>query len=630
MKFTDYRLHPLVQAGVDACNYEECTPIQSATIPHILAGQDIAGLAQTGTGKTAAFLLPLMDRIVRSKNPDANAISEDSAAALDSTEDLSVELSDDGEATISDEVQVISEDSAIVRPIFPNWKPTNFVLALVPTRELAEQVHENVKKLGAPAGMRSVAIYGGIGYDAQTKAVQEGVEFIVATPGRLIDLYKENQVDLAQVRAVIFDEADRMFDMGFKDDMKYILKRIPSDRQFLVFSATLNFDVLNTAYEFGANPIEVNVSKDQTKADNVTDEIFHVGQEDKPKYLVSLLKKHKPKQAIVFSNFKNEVAWLATFLTKNGLPAMGISSLISQNQRTRIMEQFRKENNSNILVATDVAARGLDVKGVDMVINFQLPDDAENYVHRIGRTGRAGEKGQAFSLVSDRDVEALQRIETYLSNKVTIGWLEDSDIVTDVIGLNAENRERRPPPHRTQGGDRNQGRSFNKNRPDNRGPQGGKRPFDKPRDGAAGPFEKRDGAAGPFEKREGKSFEARPPRAEGERMNNSKPDNTRRPDASKGQDKSVNARPSAPRTGEQRSFKKSSFNDKDKNGQGKSFKGKPFRNGDDKNFKNKNPDKHSNGEVWRPPKGYKYQPPAAKSKGVMASVKGFIKKIFGA
>lgn len=368
--------------GVESSGFVECTPIQEAAMPHILAGRDLAGLAQTGTGKTAAFVLPLIHRIISGG--------------------------------------------------FKDWRRPNFILVLVPTRELAEQVYECVAKFGKPAEMKATAIYGGTGYEGQKSALKNGVEFVVATPGRLIDLYKEHLLDLTQVRAVVFDEADRMFDMGFKDDMKYILRRVPQDRQFLVFSATLNFDVLNTAYEFGANPVEVNVSRDQAKAENVVDEIFHVGHTDKPKFLLSMLLKFKPKQVIIFSNFKHNVERIAQFLSLNGVPAMGISSLISQNQRTRVMELFRAENNDrNILVATDVAARGLDIKGVDMVINFELPDDAENYVHRIGRTGRAGAEGRAYSLVGDRDVEALQRIESYLGHKVNVGWVDDADLVKD-------------------------------------------------------------------------------------------------------------------------------------------------------------------------------------------------------
>jgi ATP-dependent RNA helicase RhlB len=423
VNFKDIGLHPLIQAGVDESNFIECTPIQSAAIPPIIEGRDVAGLAQTGTGKTAAFLLPLMDRIVRSKQEPTQI-----SAATDLIPAATPSEATPAEAPVESEAQ---GSEAPARPIFKGWRKTNFVLVLVPTRELADQVCTNAVKLGKSAGLRAAAIYGGTGYEGQKAALRGGVDFVVATPGRLIDLYKENLVDLGQVRAIVFDEADRMFDMGFKDDMKYILRRVPNDRQFLVFSATLNFDVLNTAYEFGANPVDVNVSRDQTKAENVEDEIFHVGSDEKPKFLLSLLQKRAPKQAIVFSNFKHNVERIARFLSQNGIPAMGISSLISQSQRTRIMELFREDNDRNILVATDVAARGLDIKGVDLVINFELPDDAENYVHRIGRTGRAGEKGHALSLVGDKDVEALSRIENYLGHKITIGWIEDSDIVKE-------------------------------------------------------------------------------------------------------------------------------------------------------------------------------------------------------
>lgn len=400
MKFSEFNLDPALKSAIEKLNFNECTPIQEQSIPHTLEGRDVAGLAQTGTGKTAAFLVPLMERILRARplSPDAS----------EETKEL------------------------VAKRAFKDWRPQNFVLILVPTRELAEQVQENVEKLSEASGLRGFAIYGGTGYDKQKDALKSGVEFIAATPGRLIDLYKEHQVDLKQVRAIVFDEADRMFDMGFKDDMKYILQRVPQDRQFLVFSATLNFDVLNTAYQFGANPVEVNISRDQAKAENVKDEIFHVGQDEKPLHLLSLLKKHNPKQAIIFTNFKLNVDKITRFLNDNGVPAMAISSLLTQAQRTKVMQQFKAENDSNILVATDVAARGLDVQGVDMVVNFELPNDAESYVHRIGRTGRAGATGQAFSLVCDKDVDSLMRVEEYLKHKVDVGYMEDKDLLKDI------------------------------------------------------------------------------------------------------------------------------------------------------------------------------------------------------
>lgn len=399
MKFSELNLDPQLFSAIEKVGYTECTPIQEQAIPHILDGKDVAGLAQTGTGKTAAFVIPLMDRILKSR-PQAPDLSEEQKAI-------------------------------VAKRAFADWKPQNFILILVPTRELAEQVYENVAKYGEQAGLRGFAIYGGTGYDKQKEALRNSVEFIVATPGRLIDLYKEHLVDLKQVRAIVFDEADRMFDMGFKDDMKYILQRIPRERQFLVFSATLNFDVLNTAYQFGSEPVEVNISRDQARAENVKDQIFHVGNEEKPQQLLSLMKSRSPRQAIVFTNFKHNVDRIARFLTDNGMPAMSISSLLTQAQRNRVIEQFKAENNMNIMVATDVAARGLDIKGVDMVINFELPQDSESYVHRIGRTGRAGSEGHAFSLVSDKDIESLTRIEDYLKHKIEVGFLEDDKIIKE-------------------------------------------------------------------------------------------------------------------------------------------------------------------------------------------------------
>ncbi len=399
MKFSELNLESSLASAIQRLNYDECTPIQEQAMPPIISGKDVAGLAQTGTGKTAAFLIPLMERILRGR-PVADESNQE-ALALAQTRG------------------------------FKDWKAQNFILVLVPTRELAEQVYENVAKLGADAGLKGFAIYGGTGYDKQKDALKNGVEFIVATPGRLIDLYKEHLVDLKQVRAIVFDEADRMFDMGFKDDMKFILQRVPRERQFLVFSATLNFDVLNTAYQFGSEPVEINISRDQAKAENVKDQIFHVGGDEKPQHLLSILKVHNPKQAIIFTNFKLSVEKIARFLVANDIPAMAISSLLTQAQRNRVIEQFKAENNMNILVATDVAARGLDIKGVDMVINYELPNDSESYVHRIGRTGRAGSTGQAFSLVGEKDIESLARIEDYLKHKVDVGYLENDQLIKD-------------------------------------------------------------------------------------------------------------------------------------------------------------------------------------------------------
>lgn len=405
MKFEELDLQPEIMDALRQLNISDCTSIQESAIPLVLDGKDISGLSQTGSGKTFAFLIPLIERILRTRKKSAENPSE-----LDQ------------------------------KRAFDSWNTGHFILVLAPTRELADQIHKSISQICPPSlGIKSAIVYGGVEYEAQTAALNSGVDIVVGTPGRLLDLYKNNHINFRQIKAIVFDEADRMFDMGFKDDMVYILQRTPQDRQILLFSATLNFDVMNTIYRFDSNPVEINVSRDQAKAGDVTDELFHVGEQDKPQYLLSLINRVKPKQTIIFSNFKMNVDRITQFLSSNGIPAVGISSLLTQSQRERVLEQFKIENERNTLVATDVAARGLDIKGVDLVINYDLPDDAENYVHRIGRTGRAGAKGHAISLVSDRDVMALSRIEGYMKQKITIGWLEEEFLVKEFKALQRDN-----------------------------------------------------------------------------------------------------------------------------------------------------------------------------------------------
>ena len=284
MKFEEFKFETPISESLDKKGFTECTPIQEKSIPSILLGSDLAGLAQTGTGKTAAYLLPMIDRILKTKKSNKE----------DSFTDKDWQLR-----------------------TFDEWNENSYILVLVPTRELADQVYQFCNEVIKDTELKAVTIYGGQSYDKQINAIKNGVDFVFATPGRLIDLHKKEKViDLKQVKAIIFDEADRMFDMGFKDDMKFILNRVPKSRQFLIFSATLNFEVLNVAYSFGANPVEVDVSRDQLTTDNVTDGVLHVGRKEKPQYLLSLLKKEKPRQAIVFSNFKISVEKLSVFLQK--------------------------------------------------------------------------------------------------------------------------------------------------------------------------------------------------------------------------------------------------------------------------------------------------------------------------
>ncbi len=390
MYFKDLNLSDELFQGITSNGFEECTPIQAATIPDCLKGKDISGLAQTGTGKTAAFLVPLMERVFMGK------------------------LGKNG---------------------FSNWQKGQFCLIMVPTRELAEQVYQDFYSFKGATVLDAVQIYGGTTYDRQNKMIKQGVEFIISTPGRLIDLYKSHSLDLRQCRAIVFDEADKMFDMGFKDDMQFLLHRIPRNRQLMFFSATMDFSVINMAYKFGASPIEIDLSKKHVRTQNVDDYIYHIGESQKPQYLLSVLNKLNPKQTIVFSNFKHKIEVLEMFLNKNGITSTGISSLLTQQQRKRVMDQFRNHPDFNVLVATDVAARGLDIENVDLVINYELADNPENYIHRIGRTGRAKKIGVACSLVSDLDVPNLLRVEEYLASKLKTQWLEKSDLIEDFVTL---------------------------------------------------------------------------------------------------------------------------------------------------------------------------------------------------
>jgi len=399
--FKPFKLHPKINNRLEALGFSEPTKIQEKAIPLVQAGKDVSGLAQTGTGKTAAFLIPILQRLY---------VSIETSKKTDEKND------DDSES---------GNEPAI--KAFESWTPRSSILILVPTRELAEQVANNLKDLTTEDDVSYVTIYGGVPYEKQKKLLEKGATFVVATPGRLIDLYKDNFFDPTQVKCVVFDEADRMFDMGFKEDMKFLLDRIPKDRQFLVFSATLNFDVLTVAYEYGSDPVEIEIDRSLPKTDQVQDVIFHVGHNEKPKFLMSIAKNKDFEQAVIFTNFVRNVPKVEKFLESNGFKAKGISSALSQSQRNKVMESFRS-GETNILVATDVAARGLDIENVDVVVNFELPDDSENYVHRIGRTGRAGRKGLAFSLVSEKDVEALKRLESFLKTKLEIGWLEDNEL----------------------------------------------------------------------------------------------------------------------------------------------------------------------------------------------------------
>jgi len=381
MRFTELDLPESLQSGITETGFHECTPIQERTLPISLTGKDVAGQAQTGTGKTAAFLITLFTRLMKSetahdKNPRA--------------------------------------------------------LILAPTRELVVQIEQDAQHIGKHCGLTIQAIYGGVDYMKQRNALAEGADVVIGTPGRLIDYLKQKVYSLKQIEMLVIDEADRMFDMGFIADLRFILRRLPpfDKRQNLMFSATLNQRVMELAYEFMNSPEKVSVTPEKMTAENVEQVIYHVANKEKFPLLLGLLRRDGMDRTMIFINTKREGEYLYDRLNANGFPARLISGDVDQKKRLRILEEF-KTGKLPILIATDVASRGLHIDGISHVINYDLPQDCEDYVHRIGRTARAGAEGKAISLADEDGALYLEGIEAYIKCKIPCEWAEDELFVND-------------------------------------------------------------------------------------------------------------------------------------------------------------------------------------------------------
>ncbi len=363
LKFKDLNISSEIQKAVEDMGFEEASPIQSLAIPQILAHKDVTGQAQTGTGKTAAFGIPLLENI-DSNNKDLQAI------------------------------------------------------ILCPTRELAIQVAEELKKLSKYLPKIDVLpVYGGQPIDRQIKALQTGVQVIIGTPGRVMDHIDRGTIQLHTIKTVILDEADEMLDMGFREDIEYILEDIPENRQFLLFSATLPQEIMQLAKRYQNDPEIVKITKHELTTPDVEQKYFEVKEDMKLELLSRLLDLNNFDLSLVFCNTKRKVDKLVSHLQIRGYLADGLHGDLTQNQRDRVMGKF-KNGSLEILVATDVAARGIDVGGVEAVFNFDIPNDNEYYVHRIGRTGRAGKTGKAFSFVSGREIYQLRDIQRYAKTKI--------------------------------------------------------------------------------------------------------------------------------------------------------------------------------------------------------------------
>ncbi len=389
MSFESLHLVPELLRAVAEQGYTEPTPIQAKAIPLILERRDIMGCAQTGTGKTAGFTLPMLHVLA----PEANSSTS------------------------------------------PARHPVR-ALVLVPTRELAAQVEESVRTYGKYLPLRITVIYGGVDMKPQTKALQGGVEIVVATPGRLLDHLKQKTINLSQVKILVLDEADRMLDMGFLPDIKSILATLPPFRQNLLFSATFSEDIKKLAHQIMRNPQMIEVARRNAPAELVTHQVYEIPGANKHALLAHLIRTRQMTQVLVFTRMKRDADRLARQLQKDGLAAVAIHSDRSQSERTQALEEF-KQGKTPILVATDIAARGLDIDQLPYVINYELPHVPEDYVHRIGRTGRAGTPGEAISLVSPEEREFLVNIEKLLKREIP--RLESPDL--------GSRRERAPRAH---------------------------------------------------------------------------------------------------------------------------------------------------------------------------------------
>jgi len=380
VRFSDFDLHPSLQKAIDKTGFEFCTPIQAESLPITLQGKDVAGQAQTGTGKTAAFMLPVIQYLLANPLEDRKP----------------------------DQVRT---------------------LIMVPTRELAIQVAKDAEVFTRESGLKVALAYGGAGYDAQKKAISDGADILIGTPGRLIDFFKQKIYTLRRCQSLVLDEADRMFDLGFIKDIRFLLRRLPDPEKRLnmLFSATLSARVLEMAYEHMNNPTKVEIEADTRSADRVEQWVYYPANDEKIPLLIGLIQKHAPERCIAFVNTKRNAEKIDDFMRGNDIKAVMISGDVRQNKRQRYLTEF-EQGKHQVLIATDVAARGLHIDDVTHVFNFDLPQSEEDYVHRIGRTARAGASGESHSFACEDTAFYLPDIEKYIGAKIPM-----ADVTSDLL-----------------------------------------------------------------------------------------------------------------------------------------------------------------------------------------------------
>ncbi|GMR07336.1 MAG: hypothetical protein BMS9Abin26_0339 [Gammaproteobacteria bacterium] len=409
-QFSSFNFSPDIMQGIEDAGFSSCTPIQAETLPLALQGHDVAGQAQTGTGKTAAFLLAAFQHL-------------------------------------------------LAHPAKQGRKPNQpRALMLAPTRELAIQIHKDARILGAHTGLSMVAVYGGMGYDTQRKELEQGVDLLIGTPGRTIDYFKQGVFDLKAVQVLVMDEADRMFDLGFIKDIRYLLRRLPApdSRLNMLFSATLSHRVTELAYEHMNDPEMIKIEPEKVTVDRVRQAVYYTANDEKVPLLLGLLKGMDSHRTIVFINTKRAGERLWGYLEANGYPTALLTGDVPQKKRIRLLNDFQS-GKVHIMVATDVAARGLHIENVSHVFNFDLPWDAEDYVHRIGRTARIGAAGDAISFACEDYAMHLMDVEEFIGHKIPLESITPELLVTPKPRKRYERA--RPPMGKKTGGRRPQARS---------------------------------------------------------------------------------------------------------------------------------------------------------------------------
>ncbi len=403
LSFAELPIHPKILDALQSKGFEYCTPIQALSLPITLAGKDVAGQAQTGTGKTMAFLIAVFHHLLQNQ---------------------------------SDNITESKQPRALI---------------LAPTRELAVQIANDAELLVKKTGLKTALAYGGDGYDKQLKAIEDGADILIGTTGRVIDYVKQGIIRLNQIQVAVLDEADRMFDLGFIKDIRYLLRKCPppSQRLTMLFSATLSYKVRELAFEDMNEPEYIEIEPLQKTGHRIKEELFYPSNQDKMALLMTLLEEEWPERCIIFANTKHRCEDIWGYLSADGHRVGLLTGDVVQKKRLALLKQFT-DGDLDVLVATDVAARGLHISDVTHVFNYDLPDDCEDYVHRIGRTGRAGESGVSISFACEEYAMNLPAIEQYIGHSIPVSQYDPDALLTDLPKPHRLKRGVKPMPRNTQ------------------------------------------------------------------------------------------------------------------------------------------------------------------------------------